>query len=89
MNLKFTAQALKDLHRLKLFIEDKNPVAANKYIERLLKTIKQLKVQPKIGKVLTEESLARQLVAADYIVRYSIRGNTVYILKIWHGKEER
>ncbi len=89
MKLKFTAQALKDLHRLKLFIEDKNPIAAKKYIDRLLTAIKQLKAQPKIGRELTEEPLARQLVAGDYIVRYSIRENIIYILKIWHGKEIR
>jgi len=89
MNLKFTAQALKDLHRLKLFIEKKNPIAAKKYIDRLLKVIRQLKDQPKIGKELEDEPLARQLVAGDYIVRYSIRGKVIYILKIWHGKEKR
>jgi len=89
MKLKFTATALKDLHRLKEFIAKKNPVAASKYIDRLLKVIRQLLIQPKLGKVLDEEPLARQLVAGDYIARYAVRGETIYILKIWHGKEER
>jgi plasmid stabilization system protein ParE len=88
MKLNFTATALKDLHRLKEFIAKKNPVAATKYIERLLKTIRQLQTQPNLGTVLEDEPLARQLVAGDYIVRYALRGETIYILKIWHGKED-
>lgn len=88
MKLKFTAQALKDLHRLKEFIAKKNPIAATKYIERLLKVIRQLISQPKSGKELEEEPLARQFVAGDYIVRYAIRGETIYVLHIWHGKED-
>jgi len=88
MKLTFTAQALKDLHRLKEFIAKKNPIAAAKYIDRLLQAIRQLLSQPKLGKELEEEPLARQLVAGDYIVRYAIRGEIIHILNIWHGKEE-
>jgi len=89
MRLKFTATALKDLHRLKEFISKKNPLAATKYINQLLKVIRQLLIQPKLGKVLDEEPLVRQLMAGDYIVRYAVRDELIYILKIWHGKEER
>ena len=89
MKLKFTATALKDLHRLKEFIAIKNPVAGTKYIDRLLKAIRQLLSQPKLGKEREDEPLARQLIAGDYIVRYAIRGETIYVLKIWHGKEDR
>lgn len=89
MNLKFTAQSLKDLYRLRIFIAKKNPIAAAKYIENLVRVTQQLRSQPKLGKEIEDEPLARQLVAGNYIVRYSIRGKAIYILKIWHGKEER
>ena len=46
MNLKVRVQALKDLHQLKLIIEDKNAVAANKYIDKLLKTINNVTGHP-------------------------------------------
>lgn len=88
MKLKFTATSLNDLHRLKEFIAKKNPTAASKYIDRLLKAIRQIPSQPKLGKVLKDETLARQLVAGDYIVRYAIKGEVIYVLKIWHGRED-
>jgi len=89
MKLKFTAQALNDLHRLKVFIAQNNPIAARIHIDKLLKVIKQIKAQPEIGKKLENELLARQIVAGNYIVHYSIRDSVIYILKIWHGKEKR
>ena len=61
MRLKFTATALKDLHRLKEFISKKNPVAATKYINQLLKVIRQLLIQPKLGKVIDERSEERRV----------------------------
>lgn len=88
MKLKFSVKALKDLHRLKAFIAKKNPIAAVKYINRLRKVIRQLVAQPELGKAVEGEPLARELIAGDYIVRYAIRGEFVYILKIWHSKEE-
>lgn len=82
MKLKFTTTALKDLHRLKEFIAKKNKIAATKYIDGLQKAIRQLLSQPKLGKELEDEPLARQLVTGNYIVRYVIRGETIYVLKI-------
>ncbi len=89
MRLKFTSQSLQDLQRLKNFIATKNPIAAKKYIDQLLKVIRQLVIQPKLGKETLAGSSIRQLIAGNYIVRYTLREKTIYILKIWHTKEDR
>ncbi len=89
MRLKFTSQSLQDLQRLKDFIASKNPIAAQKYIDQLLKVIRQLVVQPEPGKEISAGSSIRQLIAGNYIVRYTLREKTIYILKIWHSKEDR
>jgi toxin ParE1/3/4 len=31
----------------------------------------------------------RELVAGDYVVRYQVSDNRVYIVKIWHERENR
>jgi hypothetical protein len=51
-----------------------------------LKAIHQLLNQPELGKELEDEPLAGLLIAGDYIVRYAIKGEVIYVLKIWHGK---
>jgi len=89
MKLYFTATASRDLIRLREFIAKKNPLAAKKYSQQLIKQIKNLLKQPQLGKPLLEEPTVRQLVARDYIVRYQAIENQLIVLKIWHGKEER
>ncbi|PIP80092.1 MAG: plasmid stabilization system protein [Gammaproteobacteria bacterium CG22_combo_CG10-13_8_21_14_all_40_8] len=89
MKLKFTAQALHDLYRLRKFIAEKNPKAATKYSEKLLSTIRKLESNPMLGKALEAELDGRELIAGHYVIHYTMRDELIYILKIWHGKEER
>jgi plasmid stabilization system protein ParE len=50
MNLNFTPEAVGDLIRLREFIEEKNPIAAQRIANELLFGIEKLKVFPEIGK---------------------------------------
>lgn len=89
MKLKFSLTAIKDLKRLKSFIQGKNPAAATKYIDRLKHSINVLLDQPHLGKIVEEQPAAREIISGDYFVRYTIKGQFIYILMIWHSKEER
>jgi len=87
--LKFTLRALHDLRRLREFIAEHNPDAAKRISQRLKQSIHHLVENPKLGKVLDEPPGVRDYVAGSYLVRYTVQQDTVIILKIWHGKEER
>lgn len=89
MKLKFTAVALNDLKRLRHFIAVKNPDAAKRYSARLQKSIKRLVDHPEMGRAIEEPVGVRELVAGDYVVRYLVKTETVYILKVYHEKEDR
>ena len=89
MRLKFTHESLNDLVRLREFIVEKNPSAAEKYARKLISSIQNLIINPELGRILEEKPDVRELVAGNYIVRYSLRGDIIYILKVWHGKEYR
>ncbi|WP_419811015.1 type II toxin-antitoxin system RelE/ParE family toxin [Bacterioplanoides sp.] len=89
MRLKFTAVALNDLKRLRNFIAVKNPDAARRYSERLQNSIKRLVDYPEMGMTIEELAGVRELVAGDYVVRYFVKNDIVYILKIYHKKEDR
>jgi len=92
MKLTYTAEAIDDLIRLRAFIEEKNPQAAQRVAQTLQKKIQQLKTFPLIG-VGVEESpdpeVIRDLITGNYIVRYLVHSNKVNILRIWHHKEKR
>ena len=90
MNLRFTPEAVGDLTRLREFIEEKNPIAAQRIANELLIGIEKLKVFPEIGLMVDRASqpkLVRDLFIGKYTIRYLIGENEIVVLRIWHGKE--
>ncbi len=91
--LQFTASATRDLRRLRDFIAEHDPAAAARVSKRLGRTIRLLRDQPALGpplgKAVEELPDVRELVAGDYAVRYTVRGDAVVILRVWHGRESR
>lgn len=92
MNLKYTKEALQDLIRLKEFIEIKNPDAAQRIASELVSDIEDLTIFPKMGfevKDAPEPDIMRDIYILDYHVRYLALEKTIYVLRIWHQKENR
>lgn len=89
MILQFTHSAQRDLCRLRDFIAEKNPDAAERISLRLRESIQRLVDLPDVGVNVAELPGVQDLISGDYIVRYSVLEDTIYILRIWHGKEAR
>lgn len=90
MNLRFAPEAVEDLVRLRNFIEDKNPVAAQRIANDLILGLEKLKVFPEIGLKVErafEPQRIRDLFVGNYTVRYLIGDGEIVVLRIWHGKE--
>lgn len=82
MKLKFTRRAVEDLKRLRAFIAEHNPNAANRISKQLRKSIQHLVENPQLGKVVGELPEARDFITGPYLVRYIVVGETVIILTI-------
>ncbi|MDF5712846.1 MAG: type II toxin-antitoxin system RelE/ParE family toxin [Rhizonema sp. NSF051] len=89
MKLEFSESAVHDLIRLREFIAKNNPQAAEHVSLRLRQAIGKLVLHPDIGRRLPEIENVRELIAGKYVVRYLIEGDTLFVLRIWHGKEHR
>lgn len=89
MILQFTDSARRDLIRLREFIAEKNPQAAQRISLRLRQSIRRLEEQPDMGINVTEIPGVQDLLTGNYIVRYTVLNDAVYILRIWHEKEAR
>lgn len=90
MNLNFTPEAVGDLIRLREFLEEKNPIAAQRIANELLIGIEKLKVFPEIGLTVErapQPELIRDLYIDKYTIRYLIGENEIVVLRMWHGKE--
>ena len=88
MRLGFTTRALGDLRRLHEFIAERDPAAAARVRERLTSTLEALADQPLSGRSVSDLPV-RQWVVGEYVVRYVVRGETVTVVRIWHGREAR
>jgi toxin ParE1/3/4 len=90
MRLIFSRAAVHDLIRLREFIAKHNPDAAKRVSQRLRGAINGLVNNPLIGPPVPDLlGETRDLIFGKYEVRYEVRTNSLYVLRIWHGKEDR
>jgi toxin ParE1/3/4 len=90
MRLIFSRAAVHDLIRLREFIAKHNPDAAKRVSQRLRGAINGLVNNPQIGRPVPDLlGEIRDLIFGKYLVRYEVRTNSLYVLRIWHGKEDR
>jgi plasmid stabilization system protein ParE len=90
MNIQYSPEAIDDLVRLREFIAAKNPYAAKHIAQKLLSGIEKLKDFPEIGLSVQrspDPEKIRDLFITNYTVRYLIGQETIFILRVWHGKE--
>jgi addiction module RelE/StbE family toxin len=92
MKLIYSPEALADLVRLREFIAEKNPAAAQRISIELLNGIEHLKQFPWLGaevRQAPDPKTIRDLVVDRYVVRYLVTEKTIFILRIWHHREDR
>ena len=90
MRLQFSKAALNDLVRLRKFIAEHNPTAAQQVSRRLKGAINNLVDSPRIGRPIEGHNKdIRELIFGRYVVRYEVCEDSLYVLRIWHGKEDR
>lgn len=91
MDLRWTEKAHSDLVRLFDFLERANPEAAAEVVRRLAEAPLRLLDYPRIGEQLDEfePREVRRLLVGTYEVRYEIHDAVIYVLRIWHTREER
>lgn len=92
MKVRYSREAVGDLRHLREFIEVKNPRAAKKAAVTILKGIAQLKEFPLLGTKVDRApnpEAVRDLVIGNYLARYLVDETEIYVLRIWHHREDR
>ncbi|MDR3517158.1 MAG: type II toxin-antitoxin system RelE/ParE family toxin [Azospirillaceae bacterium] len=91
MELKWTRKAHSDLTRLYEFLAPVNKSAAARAVQALTKAPTILLSNPRIGERLFEfdPREVRRILVGRYEMRYEIQDSTIYVLRLWHTREER
>ncbi|EGG94415.1 hypothetical protein IMCC1989_2814 [gamma proteobacterium IMCC1989] len=90
MKVNYSPESIEDLQRVVEFVEQKNPYAARRIAIDLQEGMSRLKQFPEIGLPVlkaTEPEKIRDLYIDDYTVRYLIAKDVIYVLRVWHNKE--
>lgn len=91
MEIKWTSNALSDLARLYEFLALDNKSTAARAVQALTQAPTILLTNPRIGAQLFqfEPREIRRILVGEYEVRYEIQKSIIYVLRIWHTREER
>lgn len=91
MELKWTSKALSDLVRLHEFLALVNKPAAARTVQSLTAAPTSLMVNPRIGEKLEEFAPreVRRILVGQYEIRYEIQESSIYVLRLWHTREDR
>lgn len=95
MKLAFSREARGDVVRLRAFIAERDPTAAERAARRLIQGIERLVRHPPLGKRvdISPDQIApeeiRDWLVGDYVIRYLIANDQIIVLRLWHGKENR
>ena len=88
----YAASAIRDLQRLREFLSPKNPAAATRAAETIMKGLQVLGLQPQIGRPIDDMPMdyrewSINFGDSGYIARYRFDGEVVTILALRHQKE--
>ena len=94
MKLVVSRAAARDLARLRAFLADKNPAAAQRAVSAIVQAIDSLATYPDRARPSGAEGLRDLMVpfgGSGYIVRFAVdpQRQEVLIVRIWHGREAR
>lgn len=91
MELKWTSKALSDIARLYEFLAAVNQPAAARTVQQLTAAPTALLTNPRMGERLEEFEPrdVRRIQVGHYEIRYEIVSSTLYLLRLWHTREDR
>jgi plasmid stabilization system protein ParE len=89
--VEWTEEALFDVERLYLFLAAVNIDAATKIAARLESAPDKLLSHPRIGARLEgfNPREVRRIIVGNYEMRYEILDEAIYIVRVWHSREDR
>ncbi|MGL1832630.1 type II toxin-antitoxin system RelE/ParE family toxin [Rhodocyclaceae bacterium SMB388] len=90
--VRYAPGAIRDLRRLRDFLRSKNPAAAQRAAETILKVVRILGRQPQLGRPVVDlppeyREWVIEFGDSGYVARYRTKDDVVTILAIRHQKE--
>ena len=91
MTIVWSPEAQADVRRLYLFLAQRDIEAADAALDRLVAAPELLIDFPRRGSRLSEfdPREVREFRVDSYLLRYELAGGQIFVLRFFHGREER
>ncbi|WP_379058196.1 type II toxin-antitoxin system RelE/ParE family toxin [Pectobacterium brasiliense] len=91
MEIRWTQKAQDDLERIYGFASQYSRHHADEVLDRVIIGTTGIADHPRIGVSQTryEPREVRKILSDDYEVHYEIQHDTIYIVDLWHTREDR
>ncbi len=85
--LLWSERAVRDLEAIEAYLAAENPVAATRWVDRLLNAAEQAVLSPLAGRVVPEAGRpeVREVFEKNYRLVYLVQDDTVVILTVFEG----
>lgn len=89
MPVVITRAALADLTAIRAYIGERNPTAASRVAVQLLSACDRLEYLPERGRPGVVPGTREITAIRPYVIVYRVRGDSIEVLRVWHGAQER
>ena len=91
MAICWTRSAYADLKRIHEFLEPVDSSAAARAVRSVVARVRRIPRQPRLGERVPGfgDREVRRVLVRKYEVRYEIAGTDLYVLRIFHTREDR
>jgi addiction module RelE/StbE family toxin len=89
LNVFWDASATTDVARIVSHISEENPFAAQRVAREIVLAADSLAIFPRRGRVGRIIGTRELVVSSPYIIVYQIEDDSVQILRVWHGAQDR
>jgi plasmid stabilization system protein ParE len=89
--IKWTTSAERDIVKVYDFLARSNPKVAVITIKLMIEGIEKIDAFPQLGIKLDDfkPREVRRIIIGDYEIRYELTKNTIFVLRLWHSREDR
>ena len=94
MKLRVNPEAIEDIAGIKKYIREdlSNPMAADRIVDKIVKSYKRLKASPYLGQslsvIIEMETDYRYLICESYLIFYKVGDNMVSVHRVIYGKRD-
>jgi len=89
--LRWTRSAYGDLRRIHDFLEPVDPGAAVRAVRAVVARVRRIPRQPRLGEPVRGfgDREVRRVIVQKFEIRYEITGVELFVLRIFHTREDR